>query len=401
MCAVKVVVKIAFTVVVTVVLTVAVTPEANAQVGVGLGVGSGIGQIGTGAWLRESRLAPSVRVDAPAGFVRLDASALERSGSLSLERAALDGAASTPAFGPMRFTFTGQFRDARFDTAQVTSVGSALSLKHRGSGVWVGTVHDRAAATQFQLGAWQVLRSAILSISTHSRASTMTERNRILRIDSIHTDTSGWQKFGIWEDRVNMTRSRRWSDVQARIDWSGGRLALTAVVTRSNLAASDSMSQSRGLMWGSVNAAFLLNHRVSLVSTLGTLPTGVRSDAAESRYATLGLRFAPAALVRDATPAVVRPSPSAFRVQPIDSGLYRIVLRSPGARTVELSGDFNQWKAVALTQTSPDVWEISLPLAAGTHRVNVRVNGDRWSAPPGLPSVNDEFNGRVGLLVVK
>jgi hypothetical protein len=137
------------------------------------------------------------------------------------------------------------------------------------------------------------------------------------------------------------------------------------------------------------------------VSTLGTLPTGVRSDAAESRYATLGLRFAPAALLRDATPAVVRPSPSAFRVQPIDSGLYRIVLRSPGARTVELSGDFNQWKAIALTQTSPDVWEISLPLGAGTHRVNVRVNGDSWTAPPGLPSVNDEFNGRVGLLVVK
>src|SRR5687768_5028267 len=203
-------------VVVTVALMVAVTPEASAQVGVGLGVGSGIGQIGTGAWLRESRLAPSMRFDAPAGFVRLDASALERSGSLSLERAALDGAASTPAFGPLRFTFTGQFRDARFDTAQISSVGSALSLKHRGSGVWIGTVHDRAAVAQYQLGAWQVLRSAIFSLTTNTRASTMTERTRYLRVDSFYTDTTGWQKHGVWVDRVNMTRSRRWSDVQAR-----------------------------------------------------------------------------------------------------------------------------------------------------------------------------------------
>jgi len=67
---------------------------------------------------------------------------------------------------------------------------------------------------------------------------------------------------------------------------------------------------------------------------------------------------------------------------------------------VELSGDFNGWKAVALHESQPGLWETTLTLAPGTHRLNMRVNGDRWVAPPGLATTDDDFNGTVGLLVV-
>jgi hypothetical protein len=400
MAAGKVAVTVAITVAITVGVMVVVTP-AQAQVGVGLGVGSGIGQVGSGAWLRESRLAPAMRYDAPMGSLRLQASAIERSGSLVLDRAAVDGAVSSPALGPLRFSLTGQFRDARIDTAQIATVGSALSLKRRGTGAWVGATHDRAAAPQFQFGAWQVIRSAIVSMTARSRATSTSERRQILVFDSTFTDTGGWQPYGRWVDRSSMSRTRQWSDVESRIDWSVGRLTLNATVTRTSLQAHDSLTRSRVVMWGSLNTAVVVNHRVSLVAAVGTVPTGVRADASRSRFATIGLRFAPAALLREPLHPAVRPSASAFRVVPMEAGLYRMVLRSPGARTVELSGDFNHWKAVALAQTSPDVWEITLPLAPGTHRINVRINGDNWTAPPGIPSVNDEFNGRVGLLVVR
>jgi len=33
--------------------------------------------------------------------------------------------------------------------------------------------------------------------------------------------------------------------------------------------------------------------------------------------------------------------------------------------------------------------------------MNVRVNGDSWTAPPGLPAANDDFNGTVGLVVIR
>jgi len=29
------------------------------------------------------------------------------------------------------------------------------------------------------------------------------------------------------------------------------------------------------------------------------------------------------------------------------------------------------------------------------------VNGDRWVAPPGLPTTDDDFNGTVGLVVIR
>jgi hypothetical protein len=244
------------------------------------------------------------------------------------------------------------------------------------------------------------VRNALLSVTGRSRSTTSVEQTMIKVTDTFSSDTGdthGWH----WEAREHMSRSRKWSDLETRLDWAMGRLALSATMTRSNLAARDSMSRSRGMRWGSVNAAVMLNHNVAFVSTFGTLPTGPKSDAFQSRYATFGLRFSPAALLRDPPPPAVRPDASAFRVTPIEQGMYRVVLRAPGARTVELSGDFNQWKPVSLTQTSPDVWEVSLPLPGGTHRVNIRVNGDSWTAPPGLPTVNDEFSGRVGLLVVK
>jgi len=42
-----------------------------------------------------------------------------------------------------------------------------------------------------------------------------------------------------------------------------------------------------------------------------------------------------------------------------------------------------------------------VPLAAGVHRVNVRVDGGEWRVPTGLSAVDDDFEGKVGLLVVR
>ena len=105
--------------------------------------------------------------------------------------------------------------------------------------------------------------------------------------------------------------------------------------------------------------------------------------------------------MRPTPPPHVRPVASAFRLEPSAPGSYRVIIRATGARTIELSGDFDAWKPIGMEQTAPDVWETTLALPPGTYRVNVRVNGDRWTAPPGLPATEDEFNGTVGLLVVR
>jgi hypothetical protein len=165
-------------------------------------------------------------------------------------------------------------------------------------------------------------------------------------------------------------------------------------------AAGDS-SRATPLLWGRATVAVQLNERMSIVATAGSAPTAGGAEVATTRFATIGLRLSPVAMLRPPLPAAVRPTASAFRVERVSPDMYRVIVRVPGARTVELSGDFNGWTAVVLRESAPDQWETTLPLAPGTHRVSVRVNEDHWTAPPGLPSVDDEFSGSVGLLVVR
>jgi hypothetical protein len=175
-----------------------------------------------------------------------------------------------------------------------------------------------------------------------------------------------------------------------------GRLTLSAAM--SGRAAVDSIP---AMLWGRVGATMRVNSRLSLMSGAGTLPLPGPATARASRFATLGVRLSPAALLRPPLPHGVRTSATAFAISPAASGGYTVTVRAPSARTVELSGDFTNWTPVALRETAPNVWQVTIPMTPGTHRVNLRVDGDSWAAPPGLPAVNDEFNGRVGLLVIR
>jgi 1,4-alpha-glucan branching enzyme len=74
---------------------------------------------------------------------------------------------------------------------------------------------------------------------------------------------------------------------------------------------------------------------------------------------------------------------------------------APGAAQVELMGDFTSWDTVRLNRVAKDTWEATLRIEPGTYRVSVRVDGGAWGAPPGIPSQRDEFNGVVGVVVVR
>ena len=76
----------------------------------------------------------------------------------------------------------------------------------------------------------------------------------------------------------------------------------------------------------------------------------------------------------------------------------RIVV--PGAATVEITGDFTDWRPVPLERRYDDTWGIRLPLRPGVHRINVRIDGQAWLVPQGLRSEADDYGGRVGILVV-
>jgi hypothetical protein len=95
-------------------------------------------------------------------------------------------------------------------------------------------------------------------------------------------------------------------------------------------------------------------------------------------------------------------SPGAARtlVEPASPGRYRVRIVAPGARTLELSGDPTAWKPVTLERDATGEWSVILALAPGTYHVVMRVDGGAWKAPPGLPTVPDEFRGASGLIVI-
>jgi len=79
---------------------------------------------------------------------------------------------------------------------------------------------------------------------------------------------------------------------------------------------------------------------------------------------------------------------------------HTIRVEAPGAEYVELSGDFTDWQPIPLMRTEGGYWELGIHIEPGIHRVNLRLNTARWIVPQGVRAEDDEFGGRVGILVV-
>ncbi len=98
-----------------------------------------------------------------------------------------------------------------------------------------------------------------------------------------------------------------------------------------------------------------------------------------------------------------RPSPGEG---PSDTGsvvYVQFTLDAPGARSVAVSGDFNQWAADA-TMDDPDgdgVWTVRVALEPGVHEYMFVIDGDRWVTDP-LASryADDGFGNRNAVVAV-
>jgi hypothetical protein len=120
-----------------------------------------------------------------------------------------------------------------------------------------------------------------------------------------------------------------------------------------------------------------------------------------SRYLVAGVRIR----LSGASPPVMElpriPELTALRIGPSRITGREILLRLPGARTVELAGDFTDWRPVALAPTPGGGWRVVLPIMPGLHRLAVRVDGQAWQAPPGTRRLTSEFGREVGEVAVE
>lgn len=327
---------------------------------------------GVDLWQSATRLAPSVRLDQRFMRMSLDGSIVGSGQSVMLNHGTLDAALSPAPIGPLRLSVGGRaerLASSLYSPRTVLTVESSLSLTAGVGGAWLGAAMERSpqvdsmgAQPLLRAGLWRQIGGAVITVSTSSRAARLGGKAATTRTEYypdsvfVNTDTAkGWNHF---------QRSRTFGD---------------------------SAQASRTKLWS----------EVAFIASAGNDPARITIGTPQTRVATLGLRLSRLALLRPPRALPVRPTAAAFSLRAVGANTYVVSIRVPRARTVELSGDFGRWKPLALYETSPDVWETTLTLPPGTYRMNLRVDGDQWKAPPGMAEVADEFNGTVGIIAVR
>ncbi|HMH26016.1 MAG TPA: glycogen-binding domain-containing protein, partial [Gemmatimonadaceae bacterium] len=163
--------------------------------------------------------------------------------------------------------------------------------------------------------------------------------------------------------------------------------------------------------WASASAVVWMSPRIGLVLAGGNYPVDPTQGFPGGRFASLSVRLVqqrrPNRGSIDSAPPVSLSEVKAgaavvgFVAQHGARDEVTIRVNAPGARTVEINGDFTSWAPVTLVPTGGGWWTSTLPLKPGKYQMNLRVNGGDWTVPPGLLSMIDEFGGTVGLLVIE
>ncbi|HEY3933785.1 MAG TPA: hypothetical protein VGL65_04140 [Gemmatimonadales bacterium] len=183
-------------------------------------------------------------------------------------------------------------------------------------------------------------------------------------------------------------------DVMVRMAWGAGPWSMSA---RAGRRYGVSVGPET---WWEGEGAVRVTPILSLVLRAGQLAADPMLASRGGGYTTAGVRLD---LVRRGSapdPAPVPPAALASIVRESPATVHLYLALPPSTRAATFTGDLTAWRAVALRRTDDGRWEIILPASAGVYRVEISTNGGPWQPPAGLPSRDDGFGGRVGLLVV-
>ena len=296
-----------------------------------------------------------------------------------------------------------------------------------------GEVFGTAAVTRFarELAATNLFGAGRLHAASASAGGWVGAGLGLVSQRTRLPDDVGQLDFGVWAREGPLTytatfqptrvASQGYADATAGARWQGalGELALTSGY---RARAAETLPGVRA--WLEAWATVWLGARVAVVGGAGLFPFDPVQGLPGGRYVSAALRLAsrrqtvndPALRAELLLPYEVRRLRAAhaeeFVVEERGDGSRVLRLLVPGARRVELMGDFTDWTPVALVRLDrkaagrrgrdpDDAWGTAFVIAPGVHRVNVRVDGGPWRPPPGLSVVRDEFGGEVGLLVVR
>jgi hypothetical protein len=204
-----------------------------------------------------------------------------------------------------------------------------------------------------------------------------------------------WAETGAIRATVSYTHTRLSGDTypEANVSLTLGRgpldLAVYGGLRRSPFGGRDLDEQ-----WVGASAAFWIGAHAALVVAGGDYASDVLQGLPGGRYVSVGLRL---------TPRRSRPIPASADAPIVytpEAARSGVAFRIDGARRVEAAGDWNGWQPEPLARDASGRWLMPAALAPGVYRFNLRVDGERWIVPESVPSIDDGFGGRVGLLII-
>ena len=147
--------------------------------------------------------------------------------------------------------------------------------------------------------------------------------------------------------------------------------------------------------WAGVSAAYWVGAHTAVVVSGGKYSSDVLQGLPGGDFVSVGLRFTP----RRVRPIpLTAPAPIVYTSDEARRG--SIGFEVEGASRVEIAGDWNAWVTEPLSRDGSGRWIVPAGIQPGVHRFNLLVDGERWIVPDGVPSIDDGYGGRVGLLIV-
>lgn len=333
-------------------------------------------------------LSPSIWTESPLSSLRLDGTLSSfTSGGWSAQGSA-DGSFFTQHAGFLRGELEGTAGGSAHNDGSRTGQALGVLRAHAmraSQGLWLGA----GAGGAWDGSVWRSVRQA---------------------------EVGAWVRFGnaiafISGTPVIADDSIRYTDAQ---------LSASANLLLMELAASGGFRSGNNLptiggstkSWGNVSVTGWIASRIAIVASAGTYPVDFTQGFPGGRFASLSLRLGQRRFP-PATASVLEIDDLSSPSNPASRKGVRLDTRNTGgsgreirvsaasARSVEVMGDFTNWKPVRLQHSSAFLWTASFPIENGIHELNIRVDGGSWISPPGLPSKRDEFGGSVGILVIR
>jgi hypothetical protein len=371
-------------------------------------------------------LSPLIRFATPRFTVRAGGSAWLLDNSWEVR----DANASVEAYTPLLYGMRGEvtagakrtFFDHSLQSDQLDAGGRIHYLRDR-MGVWLGSGVARplrvAAVSNVNVssgGIWsrfgattlkgtvtsfyftKVVDTLTSAIASAAAAVPVCAAERATPVPGDFTPSAS--QFSLSSASSACRRESRVTDVEGSVHWEHRLLEVTVAGGHRFGDRLDVSADSRE--WASLRTAIWITNQVAAVAGGGREPAQPTRGLPARSFGSLGLMLAywpiPRGTVPVATPASLVRS---FELRPAGVALQRVTARIGGVERVEIMGDFTDWAPVPLTRRGRDVWELLVPMSAGVHHINLRIDGGAWIAPPGVPSIRDGFNGEVGVLVIK